>query len=340
MGSPSPNSLFAAIAECAPSLSAHQLRLLLALAAAGGRLHVPTREIRRRTGLTAGGLARAASGLEASGHLCIRRGLRSQASAYEPGPALAILAEHVPCSTQMEHSYTDQPVNSGNVLHPDGASLVEKCSTAMEQETIPCSTQMEQEPLANARHPEQAQLHAVAQVAADFFEAAEQDIRARAHGLIDSKNDRTIDRSIYAHLQNNAEAARAAVHRVVSISNGKRFAADELTQARGWLLGYMAANPPVSGRVPATPPDDALVRQFLSIADPGVLRSVLLELHREKRPAGENWAWFVTTCLQRVWGVHPKQLRNAREAARRKPPQNEGPPPLMAAAAAAAGVRA
>jgi len=191
---------------------------------------------------------------------------------------------------------------------------------------------------------EQAQPVAPPHVAAAPADFVEQAPRARVE---DRLFDCSIDRSMFPETQTNqaaypadGPAADAALDRVVSISHGRKFAGDEITHARGWLMSYMAKHPPKSGKLPAAAPDDAIVRQFLSIAAPAALQNVLFDLHSDGyggTPAGESWGWFISVALQRIWGVSPQRLRQRREQARaqRKPEQRVMPFAAAAAATAA-----
>ena len=363
---PAPGALLSALSEVAPTISHQELRVLLHITAQGP-LRLPTRELQRQTGLSTGSMARALHSLEQRQFVLLQRGARrSQALGYDVGPALAILAESCstggrpcstveqatldlrpcsnpveqetpapnPCSTQTEHSSTVEKLNSGNMLHPDGARPPIPCSKPV----IPCSTQMEQAPIPCSTQMEQAQtVMEQAQLAEAVAHAGEFATRLEQAPSIDRLIDGSIDRSMLQNYKANHAAAAAALDRVVSIGAGRRYAAEEVETARTWLMGYMAANPPKYGEVPQLPPDDNLVRQFLCIAAPEVLRECLLEMHRLKKSAGNAWAWFVTVVMQQIYGIRPEALRRKREEARAarqqpKPETNARPAPGMSQA--------
>lgn len=62
----------------------------------------------------------------------------------------------------------------------------------------------------------------------------------------------------------------------------------------------------------AHPPDDKVVAQFLAIGEPHRLGALLSDLMNERQRA-YNYAWFVTTGLQRIAGVSFRETRAARE---------------------------
>jgi hypothetical protein len=92
----------------------------------------------------------------------------------------------------------------------------------------------------------------------------------------------------------------------------------DLETFRRWLHGYMcklgrdASNQPTPN---AHPPDNDLVAQFLAVAEPRRLGTMLDALLLEKQPAF-SYAWFVTVALQRVHGITWQETKKARSQLR------------------------
>jgi hypothetical protein len=90
----------------------------------------------------------------------------------------------------------------------------------------------------------------------------------------------------------------------------KHFDADTITRARGWLHSYKAK----FGRQPhPLAPDNAILAQFLAIADWPALEHVLYDLMAERKEPGASYAWFVSVALQRIHGIAPTSLQARRQ---------------------------
>jgi hypothetical protein len=93
-------------------------------------------------------------------------------------------------------------------------------------------------------------------------------------------------------------------------------------KAKEMLWGHQVKNCP---RNPLKhPPDDEITAQILAICGGSLerLQGMLWEVAEGKREAGLSYAWYVTVALQRICGLSPAAVREAREklAATRKPP--------------------
>lgn len=84
----------------------------------------------------------------------------------------------------------------------------------------------------------------------------------------------------------------------------------EMAEARKWLWGYASK----LGLDPNPhPPPDTIVAQFLSVAPWPQLLQLFYDLMAERKVPGENYtAWFVAVAMQRIHGVKPELLRQAR----------------------------
>ena len=79
-------------------------------------------------------------------------------------------------------------------------------------------------------------------------------------------------------------------------------------------LGRDEANQPTPH---AHPPHDDLVAQFLTLADPRRLLTMLDSLLCDRYTC-YSYGWFVTVGLQRIHGIHFQEVRKARAALRRR----------------------
>ena len=102
--------------------------------------------------------------------------------------------------------------------------------------------------------------------------------------------------------------------------------AEELDFVRRNLTGYCAKFPPASwdgtGATPnATPPDDLIAAQILSVTSPRRFQELITLLASRRVTPGYEWSWWVTVVAQRCAGVKPETL-----AARRRGLRIERPP--------------
>jgi hypothetical protein len=66
-------------------------------------------------------------------------------------------------------------------------------------------------------------------------------------------------------------------------------------------------------------PDDQITAQFLAVAEWPKLEAMLMDLTSERKEAGHSHGWYVTVALQRIHGISPQQLREARNRRNAKP---------------------
>lgn len=88
----------------------------------------------------------------------------------------------------------------------------------------------------------------------------------------------------------------------------------DLARFRSWLHGYMAKLGRDDRNQPLTdphPPDLEIVAQFLAVAEPRRLETMLDALLIERQPA-YSYAWFVTVALQRIHGIAWTETKKAR----------------------------
>lgn len=110
-------------------------------------------------------------------------------------------------------------------------------------------------------------------------------------------------------------ASLQLIDRVLS-AKSTNFDRDCLVAFRNWLHGYMQklgrdeANRPLAN---PHPPSDDLVAQFLAIAEPRRLGTLLDSLLLDQQTC-HSYGWFVTVALQRIHGLHFREIREARAA--------------------------
>lgn len=76
--------------------------------------------------------------------------------------------------------------------------------------------------------------------------------------------------------------------------------------ARDALHSFQAKHSRPENRI-ATPPDDDITAQFLSVADWPSLQKMIADLEADRTEAGFKWVWFVRVALQRMQGLSPAQ---------------------------------
>jgi hypothetical protein len=85
---------------------------------------------------------------------------------------------------------------------------------------------------------------------------------------------------------------------------------DLAATARHWMHGYAAK---FAHEPNPHPPDDTMVAQFLAIAPWPRLERLLHDLMAERQEAGHSYAWFISVAMQRIHGVKPELLKQARQ---------------------------
>lgn len=114
-----------------------------------------------------------------------------------------------------------------------------------------------------------------------------------------------------------SSASLQLIDRVLS-AKAKDFDPETVGTFRRWLHGYMCKlgrderNAPFNATTPH-PPSDDLVAQFLAIADPRRLGTLLDSLMLDRQTC-YSYGWFVTVALQRVHGLHFAEQKKARAA--------------------------
>jgi hypothetical protein len=100
-------------------------------------------------------------------------------------------------------------------------------------------------------------------------------------------------------------------------AKAKNFEKEDIEHARRWMHGYMARfgrdedNHPFIEGNPPHPPNDDLVAQFLTVADPRQLARLMQELFIERKEC-HSYAWFVTVAMQRCAGIRWEVQKKAR----------------------------
>lgn len=112
-----------------------------------------------------------------------------------------------------------------------------------------------------------------------------------------------------------SSASALLIDRVLS-AKAKDFDQAIVSHFRAWLHGYMSKlgrddrNQPIKD---PHPPTDDLVAQFLAIADPRRLGTMLDSLLLDRQTC-YSYGWFVTVALQRVHGIHFREQKEIRAA--------------------------
>jgi len=101
----------------------------------------------------------------------------------------------------------------------------------------------------------------------------------------------------------------------ILLARPKQFSEADIQRARGWMHTYAGKLP--HREVPQPhPPDDTMVAQFLAVAPWPRLEALLYDLMAERKECGYNYAWFTSVALQRIHGIKPQALKEAREQLR------------------------
>jgi len=112
-----------------------------------------------------------------------------------------------------------------------------------------------------------------------------------------------------------SSASLQLIDRVLS-ARPNDFDPDTMATFRRWLHGYMAKLGRDDGNQPISnphPPKDDLVAQFLAIAEPRRLGTMLDSLMCDRQTC-YSYGWFVTVALQRIHGLHFQEQKKARAA--------------------------
>jgi hypothetical protein len=126
--------------------------------------------------------------------------------------------------------------------------------------------------------------------------------------------------------ESTPEEINRSIDRILA-ANADEADPDTLRDARSWLLGYMRK---LGADPQAKPPDDAILAQFLAVAEwegRGGLLELVHDLAGERAQPGDSYGWFVAVAAQRLLGIRPQALRARREQLRqerRKKPAREG----------------
>jgi hypothetical protein len=109
----------------------------------------------------------------------------------------------------------------------------------------------------------------------------------------------------------------------------KTFNPAEMREVKRWIRGYSAKFGKDNQGRPLHPhePDDQIAAQLLTIAPCTRIVALIQDLMTERKEPGQSYSWYVTVAAQRIAGIKPEDLKEARAQLRIAGKRNHDPPP-------------